>query len=172
MKYVVVLCLILTFSASADDLPRVRQSFHNAVLNTDKITEFYQLMEHYEMSGPVFKAYKAVSEALVAQLEWNPYKKYLQVEKFNTIISEALRAEPDNLEIRFLRLCVEYHLPGILMMSDHMKEDVAFIMKNLSRVDTLDFDRSFTRYILVFMEETGLCEVSQLNEIKAKLAAQ
>ncbi len=69
------LAFCLSLQLQANELDRVRKSFHNAVLNKTQIAVFQSLSDSLPIDVPVFQAYKAVAQALQAQEKWNPLDK-------------------------------------------------------------------------------------------------
>lgn len=170
-SYLVVIGLLLSsITVVANDLSSIRKAFHEAVLDQSKVISFLESIELVSNSSPVMKAYHASAEALLAQLEWNPYNKYRQIQKFSEMMDEAVIAEPENLEIRFLRLSVEFHVPKVLGFSNHMMEDKQVIMSKLMLSNELPYDSRFTKYIMYFMIETELYGQQEIALIKSRLA--
>ena len=164
-----IMLTILVGDPPGSDLDKVRQVFHEAVMDTEKIRDFHEYIWQIEENDPVIYAYQAASEAMLTQLSWNPFKKYDQIKKYDEIMMEAVSEDSANIEIRFIRLSIEYHIPKFLGMSDHLESDRDYIMENLQNVSKLELDPDFTRYILYFMAETGLCDEKKLARIEAQL---
>ncbi|MEO9482485.1 MAG: hypothetical protein ABJG47_03530 [Ekhidna sp.] len=160
------LLVILTFSSSAQDLSEIRAEFHAVVLNPEESESFYDYLKEIETPTSTVKAYQAVSEALLAQVVWNPFNKLKQVIKYDKQMAAAVEEDPQNVEIRFLRLAIEYNLPSFLGMSDHLQEDVDKIVSDLSRVSQVQVNPMFGKYIFHFLKETNLCSTEQLALMK------
>ncbi len=166
----VAVCLWL--NAFSVDVARYRKVFHAAVLDQGKVEEFNTFMRSISPENPITIAYLAVSEAMLADVKWNPLEKYEQVKKYESLILKALQSDPSNLEIRFLRFCVEYHVPSWLGFETHLTEDKTYIVSNLEYAQSLDFDPYFARYIAVFMRDTGVCSVSEVEQIDQMLKSK
>lgn len=166
------LFLLLTFSLVAhigitQPLSEIRKKFHQAVKDPSFSEEFERYISEVSGEDPVIIAYKAVAEAMVAQDSWNPINKISRVTKFSKMMEKAVSEEQCNIEIRFLRFAVEYYLPPFLMMSKHLEEDRDFLITNMTAINYLDIDQDFARYILYFMNETGMVPPSQMAQLKA-----
>jgi hypothetical protein len=146
-----------------------RKAFHEAVKNPKNIHKFHEFSQILPQELPVYKAYKAVAEALLAQTCWDPVSKYRKVLTFDRLMNEAISEAPADLEIRFLRFCVEYHIPKFLGFSDHLEEDKQFIRMNIHQAEALNFDVGFIRYISYFMEETKAFDPTELEMIQSTL---
>jgi hypothetical protein len=51
-----------------------------------------------------------------------------------TLLEKAIQTHPNNVEYRFLRLMIQENSPKILKYNTNLKEDVAFIKDNISKV--------------------------------------
>jgi hypothetical protein len=150
------------FNVHGQSLAEVRENFHLAVLDPDKSRKFYEFLKDAPTNTPTLKAYKATSEAMLARALWNPFSKYKHVLKYSDMIEGAIYEDSENVEIRFLRLSIEYNLPRFLGMSNHLKEDRDTIVENLTSVYKMDIDPSFCRYIIYFLNDTGLCTEEEI----------
>ncbi len=172
MKYTLtafILCFILG-SSFGQSIEEIRKRFHQAVLSADSIGDYHDYIVDVNHSSPTIMAYRAAGEAMKAQTLWNPLAKLAQVNRYEKMILEAVETEKDNLEIRFLRFAIEFHLPRILMMSKHLEEDRDFIVANLWRCKEMNIDPEFERYITYFMNETGMLLPEQITVIKELLS--
>ena len=167
MRFVITIVLtLLVFVAFSQSLSEIRSEFHLAVLNPDDSRNFYDFVSEIENPSPTVQAYQAVSEALLAQVVWNPFNKLKQVIKYSDQMKKVVEADPHNVEIRFLRLAIEYNLPSFLGMSTHMEEDVNKIVANLSNLTRMQVSPHFGKYIFSFLEQTDLCSPNQLAQMK------
>ena len=118
-------------------------------------------MKEIKRPGSTIQAYAAVSEAMLAQVLWNPFSKLSQVIKYDKLMEEIVENDADNIEVRFLRLAIEYNLPSFLGMSDHISEDIDTIKSGV-KVSKLDVDSYYKRYIFYFLQQTNLCSNEEL----------
>lgn len=164
----IIACVLLLIATgiSAQSLNEIRSEFHAVVLNPDDSRDFHNFLKDIENPTSTEKAYQAVSEALLAQIVWNPFNKLKQVMKYDKQIEAAVEEDSKNIEIRFLRLAIEYNLPSFLGMSTHMEEDVDMIVNDLSGVSRMHVNPMFGQYIFHFLEETNLCTSEQLALMK------
>ncbi len=163
------LIFVFCFNAivsTAQSLSEVRSEFHSVVISPDDSEEFHEFMTGIEQPSTTIQAYQAVSEALLAQVLWNPFKKLSQVVKYDKQMTAIVESDPHNVEIRFLRLAIEYNLPSFLRMSTHMEEDADKIVSNLSSVSSMQVNPVFGKYIFHFLKETNLCTDSELQRMK------
>ncbi|MEQ9402694.1 MAG: hypothetical protein RIM99_03830 [Cyclobacteriaceae bacterium] len=173
LRYSVLIIIGWIVSVSplhAQSIQEVRKSFHQAVMDPEESRTFHQFLDQTTLNSSTLKAYKAVSEALMARVVWSPFSKLSQVMKYDNLMEMAIEEDQSNIEIRFLRFAIEYNLPRFLGMSQHLIEDRDVIVENMTAVNSMDLDPSFSRYILYFLNDTGLCSQEQISQMREKLA--
>ena len=171
LSSLLLLFIVLGYGQETE-LESVRKAFHKAVIDEAESENFHSMFSEIEGSSPTIAAYRAVSEALLGRTQWNPFSKLTQVHKYQKAIAEAVSLEPDNVEIRFLRLAIEYNLPPFLGMSDHVQEDLEVILDNMDSVSSLNVDPGYGRYIFYFIESTELCSSDQILAMRESLGGQ
>lgn len=164
--FISILLITLTSGVTAQSISEIRSEFHAVVLNPDDSRDFHNFLKDIDNPSSTVKAYQAVSEALLAQVVWNPFSKLKQVVKYDKQMAAAVEEDPQNIEIRFLRLAIEYNLPSFLGMSTHLEEDVEILVNDLSGVSQMRVNPMFGQYIFHFLEETNLCTTKQLALMK------
>ncbi len=154
----------------AQDLESIRKAFHQAVMDEEQSRSFHQLFSSEVDYPPSLTAYQAVSEAMLARVLWNPFSKLSQIHKYQKKMEMAISSDPDNIEIRFLRIAIEYNLPAFLGMSEHVEEDLSLIVSNMASVSQLNVDPDYGRYIFYFIESTQLCSEDEILAMRNSLA--
>ena len=162
--------LLISISVTSQTLTEVRKEFHKAVMTPEKSREFHNFIKNIDEPSPTILAYQAVSEALLAQVLWNPFSKFSQVMKYEKKIKQAVVLDNSNIEIRFLRLAIEYNLPSFLAMNTHIDEDLDMILMNMESVASINVDPDYGRYIFYFLESTELCTDDQIMAMRKSLA--
>ena len=164
------LLILISLSGISQTIDEIRSEFHQVVLNPDDSKKFHHFISDVENPSPTVKAYQAVSEALLAQVVWNPFSKLSQVVKYDKMMGQVIEEDPLNIEIRFLRLAIEYNLPSFLGMSEHVKEDSQMIVRNMSSINQIQLDKSYGQYIFHFLSEANLCTEEEIRGMQRTLA--
>lgn len=164
MTFVGALLLISSSHAYAD-IHDIRKSFHQALLDAEYIEPFHDFMKTQSDTSPTVAAYKAISEALLAQKVWNPLEKFMHIQNFSEMMESCLANDSTNLEIRFLRFSVEYHIPQWLGFSKNINKDIDFINANSEFTKRLAFDSEYIRYIAYFIKHTNMFSTAELEVI-------
>ncbi|WP_420317626.1 hypothetical protein [Ekhidna sp.] len=171
MKHLIsFIFLAFCLSVSAQNLADVRAEFHSVVLNPDDSRDFHNYLKDYDNPDATIRAYQAVSEALLAQVVWNPFNKLKQVMMYDKQIEEAVDSDPTNIEIRFLRLAIEYNLPSFLGMSTHINDDTQVIIQNMSSMSSMQLDKSYSKYIFHFLSQAQLCTDEEIHLMQSRLS--
>lgn len=121
--------LILTNLVWANnDVETLRKVFAIASEDVNKAKALHLYFEKKEkISGATELAYKGATIALMAKFSSGLHNKLNYVNKGIEIISLAVKKEPENFEIRYLRFSVERNLPAILNLSKNIENDLELI---------------------------------------------
>ena len=115
------------------ELPTVRQNYIEASKNQKNTEEFYSLMENYNKDNKTLLAYKGASIAMKAKYTKQiKQKKTLFVDGIK-ILENALKSEPNNLEIRLIRLSIQENSPKILKYKSNIDEDKKLLLNNFNK---------------------------------------
>lgn len=69
-----------------------------------------------------------------AKYSGNPFKKMGEFKKGKKKVEDAIEAEPENIELRYLRLSIQKNAPKFLGYHKEQEEDKAFLKENLDKV--------------------------------------
>lgn len=122
--------LLSIFLFVFQELPNVRQSYVDASKSQKNAEEFYNLMDNYNKDNKVLLAYKGASIALKAKYAKQiKQKKSLFIEGVK-MLEMALKNDPNNLEIRLIRLSIQENSPKILNYKSNIDEDKKLLLSN------------------------------------------
>jgi len=154
----------------------VRHAFYNSIENSDSADILIKYFSEGSGSGlrnryPVLKAFSGATETLLAKHSYNPYVKLKYLQKGLAQITEALESEPDNIEIRFLRYTILYHLPSFLGYSEEQKADAGAILRLLLNKQTDHISDKLVKGILDFMIESSDVSGKKKTELRRQMEA-
>ena len=115
-------------------------------------------------------AYRAALEAIMTKTTWNLFKKINYLNKSETSFNKAIEMAPDDVEIRFMRMAVQYEIPEYLGYSEDMEEDRKFIVKNIDKFDPATLEHETLLAILDFMKKCNRFTPDQIEKFKGILA--
>ena len=115
---------------------QIRSLYFQAVDEADAIQKGFQLIDaHVKAPGqpqePVLGAYRAALIVLQAKHAFWPQKKLRFLKSGLPQLDGLVAANPENVEIRYLRLMSCYYLPRFLGMSSSTREDVEVLAQLL-----------------------------------------
>ncbi len=173
MRFLLVaLSAALTFTGQlyAQSVSEIRDELFYKDFDEEQTLSFHEKLESVEDPTPVVKAYRGVAEALVAKVAWNPVIKIGHLKSSREFLNNAVKEDPTNLEIRFLRFSTQYAIPAILGFSHDLQEDKDAIMAYLQDISGLALDRDLLLFIIDFMGTTKLCSEEELAVIRTQLS--
>ena len=117
MKKLFILFLIayipFQLFAGDKDLLKVRDLYYRASANKEDAEIFHEyLIAKPEITTDLLSGYKGISYMIKANYSWNPYNKLSFFNKGKDLLDNAIGKDPSNVELRFLRYCVQANAPG------------------------------------------------------------
>lgn len=163
-----LICFVMWFTvAKADnttfDKNWLRKEFEIAAKESQS-KSFYTILNKYQGEDALVLAYKAASIALQARNCMMPHKKISYANESMRIFSEAIKMAPQNIEVRYLRYCIQTNIPSFLGLSKNLSEDKKFILDNLC----FTFESSLLTIISSYMENHGKLSSIELKKISCK----
>lgn len=160
-------------NADTSSLNYLRNEFYAAVENEDKtytleefITNNYS--DNYSTYSPIILAYYGGVQALKAKHAFNPISKLSHLISGLNRLEEAIKKNPDNLEIRFMRFSILDHVPGILGYSEERDSDqnkicLLLLQKNYSSLN-YNIQKGIAEYMIASerlseQQKTGLLDL-------------
>lgn len=126
------------------------------VFKTDTVCfAMFQAFESTDISGNnTLLGYKGAVELGMARHDSNPFKKMSFFSDGKKHLEEAIAKDHDNIELRFLRLTIQVHLPAFLGYSENVESDKAFVQNHLYEAKSEAFKTRVKNFI-AHAEEQG-----------------
>tara|TARA_B110000495_G_scaffold141617_1_gene124545 strand:+ start:219 stop:683 length:465 start_codon:yes stop_codon:yes gene_type:complete len=132
--YIIILSFLVLFcNAQTDNLHEIRYSYLLASDSEEKVEILLQLCENdnYISNKPIILAYKTVAEMMLISYYYNPFKKLEIFNDKSQYLNLIVRNNINNLEIRFLRYCLQKKSPSFLGYNKELDLDYRFILENI-----------------------------------------
>lgn len=166
MKRLFILYILLNSNLiwANNDIETLRKVFIVASEDVNKAKALHQYFEKKEsIAGPTELAYKGATIALMAKFSAGPHTKLKYVNRALEIINEAVKKDPENFEIRYLRFSIERNLPAILNNSKNIKSDIELIHAHLkNKKNWSDFETDIAKD-LIASNRLSEMQYNQLN---------
>ncbi|EZH73901.1 hypothetical protein ATO12_13515 [Aquimarina atlantica] len=151
-----ILLLIVTFTFSLGDTVRVediREAYKTCSESKEKAEQFYELTQKgLQNKGAIYQAYHGAALALKASFSLNPFSKISYFSKAKKMIDESILSEPDNIELRMIRLSIQTNSPKITGYNKNVEEDKDYIFDNIDKVE----DEKLKLYIENFIAQSSI----------------
>ncbi|WP_304342808.1 hypothetical protein [Chryseobacterium koreense] len=91
-------------------------------------------MEKEKNSSAVYLGYLGAYQTIWANHVFSPLEKLNTFKKGKKNIEQAIKEQPKNAELRFIRFSVQKNAPSFLGYRSNLKEDEEFIRKNRAEI--------------------------------------
>jgi hypothetical protein len=136
---------LLLFFSNNPNLAEIRKAFPTAAASEITATAFAAKLADVTFEDKTVVAYKGASITMVAKFKKKVSEKISAFKEGSKLIESAVASEPNNIEIRLIRLSIQENVPGIVNYKKSIKEDAAYILKHFKEQNTVlkEYIRSF-----------------------------
>ena len=96
---------------------------------------------------PIFAGFLAVGNFFMAKHVFNPLKKMSYFKEGKNSLEYAVKSDPQNIELRVMRLMSQENMPKILGYSQNIAEDRQFLKKEYLKTDDEDLKSHIKDYL-------------------------
>jgi len=136
MKFWIIISLLLALTnnqAKDISLSELRDLYIEASLEEDKANKLYELTKNSSIESCYKKfTYHVIAILLQCKFSANPIYKLESFGEGKEQLEKVISQYPKDIELRFLRLCIQDGTPAILDYKLNMYEDSQFIKNNIS----------------------------------------
>jgi hypothetical protein len=127
--------------------------------------ELYNKLRNCSIRTPLIRAYKGISEAMLARNTTNIYKKYKLFLSGRDTLEQAIKEDIGNFEIRFLRFQFQSNIPSFLGYNT-IPQDKRFLLENLISYLKTSEDKEFTIKMFSVLSGSKYFTTNELNLLK------
>ncbi len=129
-----VFCLFTISDVSPDILDDVRKNYSKMASNEKLCKSAIVNLKEAKDNSATHLGYLGGLQTIWANHVFSPISKFNTFNKGKKNIEKAIKNEPDNVELRFIRLSVQKNAPSFLGYKSNIKEDIQFIKNNHSQI--------------------------------------
>lgn len=133
MKTIALLCSFY-YLLTGIDLNYLRANYYKSVSDKSLCQNMITDLENDKDKSAVQLAYLGGLQTIWANHVFSPISKLSTFNEGKKNIELAVSKDPNNIEIRFVRLSVQEKIPSFLGYKSNIKEDTEMIKNNLSQV--------------------------------------
>jgi hypothetical protein len=169
----VILGLLIPVEALAQGnaIQDIRHEFYKSTLDYKYASPLLEKLKGIKAPSALELAYTGATEAILAKPGWNIFKKMGHLKRSRDCFNHAVALDFSDVEIRFLRLSIEHHLPGYLGFSSHILQDKQMILDSMDFFENKDLGQEMMDFILKFCAESGVYTPSEVTYLKQALYA-
>lgn len=153
-RKVLVILLFVNFVGYSQvcDIKEIRSLYEEASDSQTSLDSLIAKLEYCKHTD-VLKAYMGVSQMILAKHVFNPFKKSRLFFSGRDMLEKAISDDSDNIELRFLRFCVQSSAPNFLGYNNSIKEDEKMIKDRYKALDDQNLMNKIESYLNQPMSE-------------------
>ena len=150
MFYKLVISFIIVGSnlfAGTFDINVARKLFLESKTNKKSAEELLKISSN-EVNNNSAMAYNAIALFMMCNHTNNVYTKLSNFNKGKTILEKSISNDKENIELRFLRYCIQKNIPSILGYNNNLETDKAEVLRYLKLTkNTSTTDLELVRFL-------------------------
>ena len=168
MGIMVWMLCITPFISNAQErsIHKLRHEFYLSTLDYQNAFPLIDKLNKISDPNALELAYRAATQAILAKPGWNVFKKLGYLRRSRQSFLKAIEMDMKDVEIRFLRLSVEHHIPRYLGFSRHIAHDKQVIMENIERFKQKELPQEISDYIIRFSVESGIYTTEEIEQLR------
>lgn len=177
MKALVISCFIFftigftPAKANDHDPKTIRKQLLTAIKSSKTTDSLYTSLDAVKHKSALITGYLATLQALKAIHAWNPFTKLKYLNAAEKTYTDAVTADPHNIEIRFMRFSVEHNVPGFLGYHKNLETDRKTIIEQLKKKNYSEDDKDLIRTTVKFLIDSKRCTPAESEYLTHQLAA-
>ena len=104
-------------------------------------------LDHIKNISAIYLGYLGGAQTINSKHVSNPLNKLKTFNKGKKNIEEAIRIEPENLELRFIRLSVQKNAPSFLNYYSKVEEDTQILSENRHKISSINLRRNIEKIL-------------------------
>ena len=129
---IILLVFVFTCKAQTNNLDTIRKEYLETIQSESSINQLINTCEKYKnKDNSTISAYKTVAELMLIEYDYNPLTKLKSFTKHTKKLDFIVTNNINNIEIRFLRYCIQKQTPRFLGYNDNLELDFKFIIQNI-----------------------------------------
>jgi len=132
---ITAVCFFMQANAFSINLDYVRANYDKAFADKKLCSQMIEALKK-ENSTPLFLAYLGGLQTIWANHVFSPASKFNTFNDGKKNIEKAVSADPNNAEIRFIRLSVQKNAPAFLGYNAMIKTDKNFLKTHRKKINS------------------------------------
>ena len=130
--FIISFFFIIICNAQTNNLDEIRKSYLESDKSEGNIYKLISICEEYKSENDsIIYAYSTVGDLMLIKYKYNPLYKLKLFTEYSRRLDLIVINNFSNIEIRFLRYCVQKQAPRFLGYNDNLELDYQFIIQNI-----------------------------------------
>ena len=119
-------------NAQTNNLDQIRKLYLESAKSEENINILISKCSEYNSKkNSIIYAYRTVADLMLIKYKYNPLYKLNLFSYYSKKLDLIVANNFNNIEIRFLRYCVQKKTPKLLCYNDNLELDYQFIIQNI-----------------------------------------
>jgi len=140
-----------------------RTAYAEAAKKESAVKTLETLINQEDKDSAIVLGYQGALQALKGNYTFFPTMKLSYFWSASGYFEQALKLEPQNVEVLFLRFTVECGVPAIMSYALHLSSDRKKIVELLPKSK---LEKSFKKAMIDFMLESGKCTEEEIEILR------
>ena len=129
---IILLLFVINCTAQTNNLDKIRKEYLETIKNEASIIQLMNTCDKYKnKDNSTISAYKTAAKLMMIEYDYNPLTKLKSFTKHTKTLDYIVTNNINNIEIRFLRFCIQKQTPRFLGYNDNLESDYKFIVQNI-----------------------------------------
>lgn len=161
--FVGLLFLVKSALATVPPIGEIRALYEKAVTDEASCNKLVKILSPYnEENNPLYAGYKASAIMMMAKHAFNPFSKMSYFKKGKNILEKAIKADGNNIELRFLRFNAQTHMPSFLGYNGDIENDKNFLVASFSSIK----DAELKAFLLPYLKNSDYIKADEKQKLQ------
>ena len=166
MKLISIFILMIissTLKLEDTELATLRKLYYEAADNKQSVKKLSTMLSKVnEHSSALLLGYKGAAEMMEAKHAFSPISKIKKFNKGKVHLEKAIKKDPKQIEVRFIRFSIQTNLPFFLGYNDHIKIDKEILINSVSKIEDKQLKNNIIEYLIISKQ----CDQEEIKKLK------
>lgn len=136
MKKIIIFILLANINyVFSQDVKHIRELYLTSYNNKSTCDSLSSYLNLFDKKNNTIDAYIGANNLLISKFSKNIVKKFKYFEEGKNLIEQAIKNDPKNIEIIFIRYLNQINCPWFLNYNQNLGEDRDFLIKNFNLIN-------------------------------------
>ena len=136
MKKIIIFILLANINyVFSQDVKHIRELYLTSYSNKSTCDSLSSYLNLFDKKNNTIDAYIGANNLLISKFSKNIVKKFKYFEEGKKLIEQAIKNDPKNIEIIFIRYLNQINCPWFLNYNQNLVEDRDFLIKNFNLIN-------------------------------------